>query len=191
MRYRLRQILDLLGSLLLLLVLLAFLLLLLPSAHSAEELSPAMLPEQIRARLQETVFATFMVKGVQLYECRVVRADPAAYGWAFIATEAALFDAAGNRIAEHYAGPSWHAEDGSRMTGQLRAEIDPPRRGAVVWQLFRVIPGGRPGLFSRASSLQQVNTAGGVMPPIVCHHGNAGAIARVPYTADHYLLREQ
>jgi hypothetical protein len=38
------------------------------------------------------------------------------------------------------------------------------------------------------SSIQRVNTAGGLAPGEACGPANAGAVARVPYTADYNFL---
>ena len=56
-------------------------------------------------------------RGVQIYECR---AKGGAYEWAFVAPDAELFDARGNRIGRHGAGPYWEAADGSRIVGSVR-----------------------------------------------------------------------
>jgi len=58
-------------------------------------------------------------RGVQIYECRVRKDAGAGYEWAFVAPEAELFDAKGNAIGRHGAGPTWQATDGSRIVGTL------------------------------------------------------------------------
>lgn len=162
-------------------------------ARAAEAQS---LPEAIRAAPQERRLLRLHARGVQIYECRVMRDQPSAYGWAFVAPEAELFDDEGAKQCDHFAGPSWQARDGSRITGMLRGQAEAPQAGAIPWLLLTATPSslrkeGDAGLFGRVTSVQRVNTTGGQTPRVACHEGNAGAVARVPYTADYDFLGVQ
>ena len=55
-------------------------------------------------------------KGGQIYECAQTGTASA---WRLKAPDAILADDAGRRIGHHFAGPSWQAEDGSTMTGEV------------------------------------------------------------------------
>jgi hypothetical protein len=125
-------------------------------------------------------------KGVQIYECRASKAG--GYEWAFVGPEAELFDTTGERIGRHYAGPHWEAADGSKVAAKLIARADAPKAGDIPWLLLGAKSVGPEGSFSKVTSIQRVNTVGGVAPKAGCSEGNAGTPARIPYTADYYFF---
>ena len=87
--------------------------------------SPAVgVPDTLRPAANESLAMIVPAKGVQIYECRVKK-DQAGYEWAFVAPDADLFDARGNRIGRHYAGPHWEAADGSKVQAALTARRRP------------------------------------------------------------------
>lgn len=118
-------------------------------------------------------------KGDQIYECREAK-------WVFVAPEAELFDRAGKKIGRHYAGPHWESADGSRIVGAVKERADAPAAGAIPWLLLSARSVGPEGAFSKVTSIQRVATQGGVAPAGDC--AQAGAKARVPYTADYYFF---
>ncbi|HEY9107481.1 MAG TPA: DUF3455 domain-containing protein, partial [Roseateles sp.] len=126
------------------------------------------------ARLLERISA----RGVQVYECR----DAA---WQFVAPQAALFDANGQQIGTHDAGPHWHAADGSRVRGTVRARADAAQTGAIPWLLLDASSVGPAGRFAAVTAIQRVNTQGGAAPQRACV---AAEVERVPYTADYLML---
>ena len=67
-------------------------------------------PDQLKPGAHESLAMIASAKGVQIYECRARKDRPGDYEWAFVAPEADLFDARGNRIGRHYAGPHWEAK---------------------------------------------------------------------------------
>src|SRR5258708_6999616 len=54
--------------------------------------------------------------GVQIYQCRAAKDDAARFEWVLKEPQADLFDSGGKKIGKHYAGPSWEASDGSKVT---------------------------------------------------------------------------
>jgi Protein of unknown function (DUF3455). len=50
---------------------------------------------------------------------------------------------------------------------------------------------GSQGSFSKITSIQRVNTVGGVAPKTGCSQSTVGTTARIPYAADYYLLTEK
>jgi hypothetical protein len=60
---------------------------------------------------------------------------------------------------------------------------------ALPWALMRASPGGETGMFAGVTSVQRVNTSGGVAPATGCGAGTAGAEARIPFTADYYFYK--
>ncbi len=120
--------------------------------------------------------------GVQIYECKQSDKGPA---WTFVAPEADLFDLNGKLVGKHYAGPSWESDDGSKIVGSLKARAESTRAGAIAHLLVATRSEVKVGVFSDVSSLQRVNTVGGVAPSSGCDATKLGQQARVYYTANY------
>ena len=133
---------------------------------------------------QEAAFSMLVpAKGFQVYECRNAKAG--GFEWAFVAPDAELFDARGQLIGRHGAGPYWQAADGSRIVGAVKARADAPTQGAIPWLLLSARNDGPAGDFSPVVAIQRVNTHGGLAPTEGCSAQALGQRARVPYTADY------
>jgi len=145
-------------------------------------------PDKLKPRSTESLSMIVRAKGVQVYECRARRDQPGGYEWAFVAPEADLFDARGGKVGRHYAGPHWEALDGSKILGMVKERADAPTAGAIPWLLLAAKSVGRDGSFSKVTSIQRVNTVGGVAPATGCSESAAGTPARVDYTADYYFF---
>jgi hypothetical protein len=148
-------------------------------------------PDKLKPGPNESLAMIVPAKGVQIYECRVKQDQPGAYGWAFVAPEADLFDTNGKKFGRHYAGPHWESADGSKIAGTVKASADAPQADAVPWLLLATKSDGPDGSFTKITSIQRVNTVGGVAPKTACAQSNLGTTARVPYTADYYFLTEK
>jgi Protein of unknown function (DUF3455) len=147
---------------------------------------PIAVPEAIKASTTEKYAFALPAKGVQIYECKA-GAD-GKFSWAFVAPEAELLDLQGKRVGKHYGGPTWELDDGSKTVGTVKQRADAPVKGAIPWLLLSAKHSGKVGQFSPVTSLQRVNTIGGVAPETACVAGNAGTIAKTPYTADYYYF---
>ena len=147
-------------------------------------------PEALKPAAHETFAQAVPARGVQIYECRV-RKDGTGFEWAFVAPDAELFDSASRSIGHHGAGPFWQSKDGSRVVGTLKARADAPAANAIPWLLLATKSTGPAGAFSGITSIQRVNTAGGIAPTAACTDGLKGTTVRVPYTADYlfYTVR--
>ena len=145
------------------------------------------LPDTLRPAVTEALSTTVGARGVQIYECRA-RKEGGSYEWAFVAPDAVLLDARGRAIGHHGAGPYWQAADGSRVVGTVKARADASAAGAIPWLLLSTKSSGPTGAFSNVTSIQRVNTVGGVAPATPCTAQFAGTPARVPYTADNRLF---
>jgi Protein of unknown function (DUF3455) len=166
-----------------------FLLLLVAAGASAQTPTRAVdVPAKLTPGAGESLAAIVPAKGVQIYECRAKADQAGQYGWAFVAPEADLLDARGGKIGKHYAGPHWESNDGSKIMGTLKERADAPQAGAVPWLLLTTKSVGAPGSFGRVTSIQRVNTVGGVAPKDGCSQSTLGAIGRVGYTADYYFF---
>ena len=146
----------------------------------------SIIPQQLNPDAKESMTLIVPAKGVQIYECRVNQAG--AYEWTFVAPQAELFDTTGKPIGRHYAGPSWESGDGSKIVGAVKARADAPAANAIPWLLLGTKSVGREGEFSKVTSVQRVNTSGGLAPKAGCSEGNAGTPVRVPYSADYYFF---
>jgi hypothetical protein len=152
------------------------------SAEGATEL-----PSQLRAAEAEMLAMTLQARGVQVYECRAVKGSQYAYEWALVGPDAQLRDAQGQLAGRHYAGPRWEASDGSRIVGTVKTRADAPQADAIPWLLLAAKSDGPDGTFSKVSSVQRVNTTGGVAPASGCSEATVGTPARVDYTADYRM----
>lgn len=148
-------------------------------------------PDKLRPAANESLALIVPAKGVQIYECRAKQGQNGAYEWAFVAPEADLFDTRGRKIGTHYAGPHWEASDASKIVGKVAERTNAPQAGAIPWLLLTTKSVGADGSFSNITSIQRVNTVGGVAPEAGCQQSTVGKTARIPYTADYYLLTER
>ena len=145
-------------------------------------------PDKLKPGANESLAMIVPAKGAQIYECRARTDQVGGYAWAFVAPEADLFDARGNRTGRHYAGPHWEATDGSKILGTVKERADAPVTGAIPWLLLSARSVGSEGSFSKVTSIQRVNTVGGVAPTAGCSQATAGTPARIDYTADYYFF---
>ena len=168
----------------------AFLLVLLVAACASSQPPTSMVkvPDKLKPGANESLTMIVPAKGVQIYECRVRKDQVGGYEWAFVAPEADLFDAGGNRTGRHYAGPHWESADGSKIVGTVKERADAPVADAIPWLLLAAKSVGPEGSFSKVTSIQRVNTVGGVAPRAGCSQATAGTPARVNYTADYYFF---
>ena len=148
----------------------------------------APIPAKLQPTASERAVATVPAVGVQIYECRAAKDKPNQFEWAFVAPEADLFDRKGTRLGRHYAGPHWEALDGSRIVASLVERAPAPAADAIPWLLLAARPAGPQGRFSAVTSIQRVNTVGGIAPANGCAQATAGATARVPYSADYVFF---
>jgi len=90
-------------------------------------------PGNLRAPANQVLSLEAQATGVQIYECRSNRTDPARFEWIFKAPEADLFDSVGRKIGKHYAGPTWESNDESKVLGEVKARDDGPDPDAIPW----------------------------------------------------------
>ena len=125
--------------------------------------------------------------GVQIYRCTADKSDAARFAWTLKQPEADLFDRAGTKIGKHYAGPTWEANDGSRVTGEVVARTDSPAPNSVPWLLLRAKSASGNGIFTSVTFIQRLGTAGGIALASGCDQVSAGEEVRVPYTAEYWF----
>jgi hypothetical protein len=74
--------------------------------------------------------------GELTYQCRAKAAMPGAFEWVFVEPNAVLADKDGMTIGKYYAGPTWEANDGSKVTGKQLATA-PGAANAIALQLVK------------------------------------------------------
>lgn len=139
-------------------------------------------PKQLKPPANEKLLLQVHAKGDQVYTCK---SDAAKFTWALKAPDAQLFDKDGKPFGKHFAGPSWEANDGSRVTGKADPNPPSPDPDSIPWLLIRIISHDGSGVLSRATSIQRVNTKGGKAPASGCDASHADQEARVAYSADY------
>jgi hypothetical protein len=125
--------------------------------------------------------------GVQIYVCKAKADDPSEFEWSFKAPEADLTNEQGEKIAKHYAGPTWEASDGSKVIGEVQQKTDAPKPGAVPWLLLKAKSNEGAGTFGKVTYIQRVDTEGGVATAAGCDQAHTNTEARVDYKANYYF----
>jgi len=139
-------------------------------------------PQQLQPPANEKLLLQVHAKGDQVYTCK---GDAGQFAWALKAPDAQLFDKDGKPFGKHFAGPSWEANDGSRVLGKAVANAPSPDAGSIPWLLVNIVSHEGSGVLSSATSIQRINTKGGKAPATGCDAANAGKELRVPYSADY------
>lgn len=121
-------------------------------------------------------------RGDQIYTCK---SDAAQFTWTLKAPDAQLFDKDGKPFGKHFAGPSWEAKDGSRVTGKAVANAPSPNVDSIPWLLINILSHDGKGVLSSATTIQRINTEGGKAPASGCDASHAGQEVRVSYSADY------
>jgi hypothetical protein len=140
------------------------------------------IPAQLRAPAGEELLLRVHAKGDQIYVCK---GDAGKFAWTLKAPDAQLFDKDGKLFGKHFAGPSWEASDGSRVTGKATANVPSPDANSIPWLLVNVVTHEGSGALSRVTSIQRINTKGGKAPEAGCDAAHSGQEVRSAYTADY------
>jgi len=148
---------------------------------------PPSVPPSIQAPPGSQVYLEAVASGVQVYECS--QKPDSTYEWAFKSPEAALSDRAGHTLGKHYAGPTWEANDGSAVVGEVKARDPGPTTTAIPWLLLGAKSHSGDGTFAPATFVQRIATVGGVAPVGDCSASTLKQQARVPYSAEYIFYR--
>jgi len=139
-------------------------------------------PQQIQPPAKEQLLLQVHAKGDQVYTCK---SDAGQFTLTLKAPDAQLFDKDGKAFGKHFAGPSWEASDGSRVTGKAIANAPSPDADSIPWLLVNILSHDGSGVLSRATTIQRLNTKGGKAPASGCDASHVGQEVRVPYSADY------
>jgi hypothetical protein len=144
----------------------------------------AQVPEAIAAAAGEAAIVTMHAEGAQIYECKIDSGDKLV--WQFREPIAALM-IDGKTVGRHFAGPSWELADGSAVTGRVAGRAPGASSKDIPLLKLEVTSQRGAGQLTGASSIQRINTQGGVAAG-AC--GQGGTFLRVPYSADYVFLRK-
>jgi hypothetical protein len=146
---------------------------------------PNDIPAPLNVASDQTLTQQLHATGVQIYRCEAAKGDPAQFEWSFKQPEATLATKAGRNVGKHYGGPTWEANDGSKVTGEVIARANSPAAGAIPWLLLTAKTTSGTGMFSAVKSIQRLHTVGGAAPAGGCSQTSAGQELRVAYSADY------
>ena len=147
-------------------------------------------PAEIAAAPDEKLALIGSATGVQIYRCDVKAATPNVYEWALQASEAMLRDPFGRYLGKHYLGPTWEAEDGSKVIGSVDARRD-ASNGSIPWLRLKTRSTGGAGTLNGVTTVLRVATTGGVPQAALCNELERGRITRIEYTADYYFYAKR
>jgi hypothetical protein len=146
---------------------------------------PDDIPTPLRVSTNAVLALRAHAAGVQIYRCSAGKDDAARFEWLLKAPEADLFDHSGKKIGNHYAGPTWEAKDGSKMTGAVVARANSPEPNAIAWLLLSAKSTSGNGIFTGVRFIQRLHTVGGNAPSDGCDQASAGKEVRVSYSAEY------
>ena len=146
---------------------------------------PDDIPAPLNVANDQTLTQQLHATGVQIYRCEAAKGDPAQFEWSFKQPEATLATQTGRNVGKHYGGPTWEANDGSKVTGEVIARANGPAPGAIPWLLLTAKTTSGTGMFGAVKSIQRLHTVGGVAPAGGCSQASAGQELRIAYSADY------
>jgi hypothetical protein len=121
-------------------------------------------PDKLMPPKGQVVLLKLKAAGLQIYECKAKADQPGQFEWVLKGPEAELFDEAGKKIGKHYAGPTWEANDGSKLTAKLVEKALAPKDTDIPWLLLKATAKEGRGVLSSVEYVQRVDTQGGLAP---------------------------
>ncbi|WP_206955565.1 DUF3455 domain-containing protein [Trinickia acidisoli] len=131
------------------------------------------------------VVVSLEASGVQIYTCK--QKSDGTLEWTLRAPDAYLYDDAGALAVHHVAGPSWRANDGSRIEGKVLHQAPSSTPNSIPQLLLTTQSVGAKGMLSDVRYVQRLATVGGVAPSRAC--AKVGEEGRSPYLARYVFLR--
>jgi len=132
----------------------------------------------------ETLVTTIHAQGAQVYECKADASG--ALAWQFREPVATLLSN-GKTLGRHYAGPIWEFADGSAVAAKVAASAPGASQSDIPLLKLAVVSQKGNGLLAGITSIQRLNTRGGVAKG-PCD--SAGAFLSVPYSADYAFYKK-
>jgi hypothetical protein len=162
-----------------------------PELVEAQAFLALQVPAELMVSPDEQVAVSMYAEGVQIYQCKPNAEDATKFEWSFVAPDAVLYDSERNELGKHYAGPTWEANDGSKVVAEVTGRADAPTADAIPWLLLTAKSTEGEGVFGAVTSIQRVETTGGRAPQDGCDQAHQDAEARVPYTAVYTFYTNQ
>ena len=143
----------------------------------------------LRASAAEEAAFVLSAEGAHVFQCRPVDGN-GRWGWVFTAPDATLYE--GSRTVGTLQVPNlWEStSDRSSVAGVVRA-TQSAGSSNLPWAALDAHPIGASGMFTGVTSIQRVNTQGGVAPTTACGPGNENAESRVNFRADYYFYKRR
>jgi hypothetical protein len=132
----------------------------------------------------ENAVATFHAEGSQVYECKADAGGKLV--WTFREPIATLLQA-GKTMGRHYAGPTWELADSSAVVGKVVANVPGTTPNDIAWLKLDVASRRGSGLLADVTTVQRLNTHGGVLQGPCTE---AGSFRSVAYSADYAFLNK-
>ncbi len=146
------------------------------------------IPDAIQVPEGNNRVLSLHAKGDQIYQCISQEGE---YSWQLQGPNALLFDASGQLVGSHSAGPEWRYKDGSHIKGQVIKKVDVTPDSAVAWLLLETIEPKGNGILASARFIQRVNTRGGLPPASDCNNNHLGIEKPIAYSADYIFYAEK
>jgi hypothetical protein len=146
------------------------------------------IPKKLQVPSNQQLLFKSAARGSQIYTCQQMPADRSQFEWKLKAPAAQLFDDAGKVIGKHYAGPTWEANDGSKIAAVAISKDKSPT-DSIPWLLLQVKSVEGNGKFTNIKWVQRLNTTGGNSPKD-CNRSRQNTEIAVPYTADYYFYSD-
>jgi len=159
----------------------------LPLAFVAASVLPTAVSAQVPPTIAapgENAVVTLHAEGAQVYECKA--GNDGKLAWAFREPIATLI-LDGKTVGRHYAGPNWEHADGSAVVAKAAANVAGQTANDIPWLKLEVTAHRGTGQLSGVTTVQRINTRGGVHAG-ACDH--AGALHSAPYAADYVFLKK-
>jgi hypothetical protein len=133
----------------------------------------------------EDLVATTHAQGSQVYECKADISGKLA--WQFREPIATLL-VDDKTVGRHFAGPTWELADGSTVMGRVSGRAPGATAYDIALLKLEVTSRRGSGQLSGVSTIQRLNTKGGVAEG-PCER--AGAFLSVPYSADYKFYKKK
>jgi hypothetical protein len=135
--------------------------------------------------VDQTTVATYHAEGAQIYEC--LAATDGKLSWVFREPIATLLFKQ-KTVGRHYAGPTWELSDGSAVVGKAAASVPGATANDIPWLKLDVVSKHGNGLLALSTTVQRLNTRGGVLQG-ACDQ--AGSFRSIAYSADYSFLTNE
>ena len=140
------------------------------------------IPEKLKVPDGQAELLKVHARGYQVY---VSQSDnDGKMAWVLKGPLAELFDAKGDVLGTHYAGPTWKLNDGSEVKGKMLEKADATESGAIPWLLIEIVSNSGAGVLGPAKYIHRVMTNGGQPPS---DPGAEKSESKSEYSADYYF----